>query len=153
MPELFHSGIALAGAQDTWYNESIGDSISFEKYYSLDPASDGVLLSSEISELNLENTDLVVLSACETALGDIKTEGVYGLQRAFKLSGVKSLIMSLWKVDDEATQKLMTAFYQYYMNGLSKREALIAAQKTVKRTLGFEHPYNWAGFILLDGLN
>ncbi len=153
MPELFHSGIALAGAQDTWYNESIGDSISFEKYYSMDPASDGVLLSSEISELNLENTDLVVLSACETALGDIKTEGVYGLQRAFKLSGVKSLIMSLWKVDDEATQKLMTAFYQYYLNGLSKREALIAAQKTVKRTLGFEHPYNWAGFILLDGLN
>ena len=152
-PELYHSGIALAGAQGTWYNEKSGSEINFDKYFSMDAASDGILLSSEISELDLRNTDLVVLSACETALGDVKSEGVYGLQRAFKLAGVNSLIMSLWKVDDDATQLLMTSFYNNYMNGMSKRESLINAQKKVRDTPGFEKPYNWAAFILLDGLN
>lgn len=151
--ELFHSGIALAGAQDTWHNDSISGGFNFNKYYSMDSTSDGVLLSSEISKLDLGNTDLVVLSACETALGTIKSDGVYGLQRAFKLAGVNSLIMSLWKVDDDATQLLMTSFYQYYLNGMSKREALLAAQKKVSNTAGFKDPYNWAGWILLDGLN
>ena len=101
----------------------------------------------------MRKTDLVVLSACETALGNVRPDGVFGLQRAFKLAGVKSLIMSLWKVDDDATQLLMTAFYQNYLSGMSKREALLAAQKCVMNTPGFENPYNWAAFILLDGLN
>lgn len=148
-PELYHSGLALTGAQDTWYNET-GD---ISKYLDLDSSNDGILLSSEISRLDLRKTDLVVLSACETALGNITSEGVYGLQRAFKLAGVNSLIMSLWKVDDDATQLLMTSFYNNYLNGMSKREALITAQKKVRDTPGFEDPYNWAAFILLDGLN
>lgn len=148
-PELYHSGLALTGAQDTWYNET-GD---ISKYLDLDSNNDGILLSSEISRLDLRMTDLVVLSACETALGNVTSEGVYGLQRAFKLAGVNSLIMSLWKVDDDATQLLMTSFYNNYMNGMSKREALIKAQKKVQNTPGFEDPYNWAAFILLDGLN
>lgn len=148
-PELYHSGLALSGAQDTWYNET-GD---ISKYFDLDSSNDGILLSSEISNLDLRKTDLVVLSACETALGNVRPEGVFGLQRAFKLAGVKSLIMSLWKVDDDATQLLMTAFYQNYLSGMSKREALLAAQKCVMNTPGFENPYNWAAFILLDGLN
>lgn len=148
-PKLYHSGLALSGAQDTWYNET-GD---ISKYLDLDSSNDGILLSSEISQLDLRDTDLVVLSACETALGSITSEGVYGLQRAFKLAGVNSLIMSLWKVDDDATQLLMTSFYNNYLNGMSKREALITAQKKVRETPGFEDPYNWAAFILLDGLN
>ena len=115
--------------------------------------NDGILLSSEIAQIDLTNTDLVVLSACETALGNVKSEGVYGLQRAFKLAGVNSLIMSLWKVDDDATQILMTSFYQNYLNGMSKREALLTAQNKVRNTPGFKDPYNWAAFILLDGLN
>ena len=94
---------------------------------------------------------MVVLSACQTALGYVKSEGVYGLQRAFKLAGVNSLIMSLWKVDDDATQLLMTSFYKNLMNGMPKREALINAQKEVRETPGFNDPYNWAAFILLDG--
>lgn len=147
--ELYHSGLALSGAQDTWYNET--DNVS--KYIEMDASNDGILLSSEISKLDLSNTDIVILSACETALGNVKSEGVYGLQRAFKLAGVNSIIMSLWKVDDDATQLLMTAFYQNYLNGMSKREALLAAQKEVKKTHGFEDPYNWAAFVLLDGLN
>lgn len=147
--ELYHSGLAFSGAQDTWYNEM--DNVS--KYIEMDASNDGILLSSEISKLDLSNTDIVILSACETALGNVKSEGVYGLQRAFKLAGVNSIIMSLWKVDDDATQLLMTAFYQNYLNGMSKREALLAAQKEVKKTPGFEDPYNWAAFVLLDGLN
>ena len=148
-PELYHSGLALSGAQDTWHNES-GD---ISKYVEMRSENDGILLSSEIAQLDLSNTDLVVLSACETALGNVKSEGVYGLQRAFKLSGVNSLIMSLWKVDDDATQVLMTSFYQNYLRGMSKREALLTAQNKVRNTPGFEDPYNWAAFILLDGLN
>lgn len=148
-PELYHSGLALSGAQDTWHNES-GD---ISKYIEMRSDDDGILLSSEIAQMDLSNTDLVVLSACETALGNVKSEGVYGLQRAFKLAGVNSLIMSLWKVDDGATQILMTSFYQNYLNGMSKREALLSAQNKVRNTPGFEDPYNWAAFILLDGLN
>lgn len=148
-PELYHSGLALSGAQDTWHNES-GD---ISKYVEMKSDNDGILLSSEIAQMDLANTDLVVLSACETALGNVKSEGVYGLQRAFKLAGVNSLIMSLWKVDDDATQILMTSFYQNYLNGMSKREALLLAQNKVRNTPGFEDPYNWAAFILLDGLN
>ena len=148
-PELYHSGLALSGAQDTWHNES-GD---ITKYVEMKSENDGILLSSEIAQMDLTNTDLVVLSACETALGNVKSEGVYGLQRAFKLAGVNSLIMSLWKVDDDATQILMTSFYQNYLNGMSKREALLTAQNKVRNSPGFEDPYNWAAFILLDGLN
>lgn len=148
-PELYHSGLALAGAQDTWSNETG----NITKYIESNPATDGILLSAEISKLDLSNTDLVVLSACETALGKVKSEGVYGLQRAFKLAGVNSIIMSLWKVDDDATQLLMSSFYRFYLNGKSKREALLTAQKTVRETPGFEDPSYWAAFILLDGLN
>lgn len=147
--ELYHSGLALSGAQDTWHNERE----DMSKYFDTDSSNDGILLSAEISKLDLSNTDIVILSACETALGNVKSEGVYGLQRAFKLAGVNSIIMSLWKVDDDATQLLMTSLYQNYLKGMSKREALLTAQKVVKNTPGFEDPYNWAAFILLDGLN
>lgn len=147
--ELYHSGLALSGAQDTWHNEFE----DMSKYLDMDSSNDGILLSAEISKLDLSNTDIVILSACETALGNVKSEGVYGLQRAFKLAGVNSIIMSLWKVDDDATQLLMTSLYQNYCKGMSKREALLSAQKVVKNTPGFEDPYNWAAFILLDGLN
>ena len=78
---------------------------------------------------------------------------MFGLQRGFKKAGVQSIVMSLWKVYDDATQKLMTEFYKNYLSGKSKRESLLNAQKVVRETQGFEHPENWAGFILLDGLN
>ncbi len=145
--ELYRSGLALSGAQDTW---QIDD---FNEYWDTDKDSDGILLSAEISKMDLTGTDLVVLSACETALGNITADGVYGLQRAFKLAGVNSLVMSLWKVDDDATQKIMTNFYNYYLNGMSKKDALVKAQRTLRETPGFGDPYYWAGFILLDGLN
>ena len=99
--------------------------------------------------MDLRDADIVVLSACETGLGDISGEGVFGLQRAFKMTGVRSILMALWKVDDKATQILMTSFYRHYTKGKTKREALRLAQQEVRKS-GYTDPYYWAGFVLLD---
>ena len=110
---------------------------------------DGILTAKEISLMDLRDADLVVLSACETAKGDITSEGIFGLQRAFKMAGVQTIIMSLWKVNDQATQMLMTEFYTNWISkNQSKREAFKKAQNTVRAK--FEEPEYWAGFILLD---
>ncbi len=110
---------------------------------------DGILTAKEISTMDLRDADIVVLSACETGLGDISGEGVFGLQRAFKMAGAQSILMALWKVDDEATKTLMTAFYRYYCQGNNKRQALRLAQQEVHKN-GYSNPYYWAGFVLLD---
>lgn len=115
--------------------------------------TDGCVTASEISQMDLYNTELAVLSACETGLGKIESDGVFGLQRGFKMAGVNSLMMSLWEVDDDATQLLMTEFYRNYVNGMTKMDALLNAQKIVRATAGFEDPEYWAAFILLDALN
>ena len=110
---------------------------------------DGILTAKEISLMDLRDANLVVLSACETAKGDITSEGVFGLQRAFKMAGVQTIIMSLWKVSDQATQLLMTEFYNNWISKhLSKREAFRNAQNTVRTQ--YEEPVYWAGFIMLD---
>ena len=114
---------------------------------------DGLLTALEITDLNLNDCELVSLSACETALGKVSNEGVFGLQRGFKIAGVQSILMSLWEVDDEATQILMTNFYKNYLKGMSKQESLLNAQKIVRETPGFSDPEYWAAFILLDALN
>lgn len=89
---------------------------------------DGILTAKEISELDLRGLDLVVLSACQTGLGEITGDGVFGLQRGFKKAGAKTLMMSLWKVDDKATQLLMSRFYSNLITGKSKIESLRDAQ-------------------------
>ena len=93
---------------------------------------DGILTAKEISNLDFRTTDIVVLSACETGLGDITGDGVFGLQRAFKMAGAQTILMTLWKVDDDATQRLMTAFYRHLSSGLSKRQAFRYAQQEVR---------------------
>ena len=110
---------------------------------------DGILTAKEISLLDLRDADLVVLSACETGKGEITGEGVFGLQRAFKQAGAQTIIMSLWPVNDAATQLLMTEFYHNWItNHQSKREAFRNAQNTVRSQ--YEEPVYWAGFIMLD---
>ena len=103
--------------------------------------------------MNLGNVNLVVMSACESGLGETSGEGVFGLQRGFKLAGARSLLMSLWKVDDEATKVLMTEFYRSFLDGKSKTESLRSAQEYVKSQPGWQAPEYWAGFILLDALD
>ena len=82
------------------------------------------------------------------SLGCLRSEGVFGLQRAFKLAGAKSLIMSLWKVPDEQTSELMTLFYSNYMTGMSKSNALKDAQLNMRKK--YKDPFKWGGFILLE---
>ena len=113
---------------------------------------DGILSALEIAQTDLRGLDLVVLSACQTALGDISQgEGVFGLQRGFKKAGAQSILMSLWDVDDKITQLLMTEFYRGWISGMTKTEALRNAQSIVKAK--YPDPCHWAAFILLDALD
>lgn len=109
----------------------------------------GWLNSYEASLLNLKGTELVVLSACDTGTGDIQNgKGVFGLQRAIRLAGAESLIMSMWKVDDKATQELMTHFYDYWIDKkLNKKQAFKKAQGKIREK--YKHPYYWGAFILI----
>jgi CHAT domain-containing protein len=111
-------------------------------------SSDGILTAFEATNMNLHNTDLVVLSACETGTGEVMNgEGVYGLQRAFTISGARNLIISLWKVDDATTQQLMTSFYAEWMRTGNLKASFVKSQKLLKET--HPEPYYWAAFILV----
>jgi len=136
---LLRSGLVFAGGNRAWKGEE-----------PISGMEDGILTAQEISEMNLQNTELVVLSACETGLGDIKGgEGVFGLQRAFKLAGVKTIIMSLWNVPDPETSELMQSFYKNWLGSLDKHDAFRLAQKEIKSKHPSE-PYYWAGFVMVD---
>lgn len=134
---LKRSGLILSGGQRAWLNQPIPANVE-----------DGILLAEEIATMDLSGTDLVVLSACQTGLGEITSEGVFGLQRAFKNAGVQTLIMSLWRVNDAATSLMMQTFYEHLLSGQSKREAFAIAQQAVKEK--YNDPYYWAAFIMLD---
>ena len=109
----------------------------------------GMVTAAEVATMNLRKCDLVVLSACETGLGKLGGDGVFGLQRGFKNSGVHTLLMSLKEVYDESTAELMNTFYRNMINGMSKREALINAQRELRQN-GYDDSKYWASFILLD---
>lgn len=134
---LRRCGLILSGGQHAWLGEELPDGIE-----------DGILTGEEIAGMNLSDTDLVVLSACQTGLGDIARDGVYGLQRAFKIAGVGTIIMSLWEVNDSATELMMTKFYGALSSGKTKRDAFDSAIAAVKKE--FEGPEYWAAFIMLD---
>jgi len=131
---LVRSGIALGNANEIWNsNVELGE-------------NDGVLTALEVMQLDLRKTKLVVLSACETGLGDIVgSEGVYGLQRSFKMAGAEYLIMSLWQVPDKETQEFMTLFYAH-LNELKTIEGAFAKTQELMRKK--YDPYFWAAFVL-----
>lgn len=109
---------------------------------------DGLLSADEVTRLYLSDCELVVLASCKSALGDIhSSEGVFGLQRAFRLAGANAILMSLWDVPDDPTQELITHFYQEYLKGSPKHEALVAAQKALRKKYRTDY---WAGFVLLE---
>lgn len=111
---------------------------------------DGLLSAVDISTMNLRGTDLVVLSACQTGLGKVTPEGVYGLQRAFKLAGVNTIVMTLWSVDDRVTKQFMVKFYEKLVeNKWDKRESFNEARDYI-RSLYPNSPYYWAGFVMVD---
>jgi CHAT domain-containing protein len=110
---------------------------------------DGILTAAELSTLDLHGTELVVLSACETAVGRIAAgEGVYGLRRSLVAAGSATQVMSLWKVDDAATLELMDRYYQSLLSGKGRAEGLRDAQLAMLRGSGLEHPYYWGAFIV-----
>ena len=134
---LLRSGILLANSGDILKQATF----QYNK-------KDGILTAFEAMNLNLDQTELVVLSACETGLGQIEIgEGVYGLQRAFLQAGAKSLVMSLFKVSDEATQKLMSNFYQKWLESGDKRASFVAAKKEIKSQ--YPNPLDWGAFVMV----
>jgi len=131
------SGIALANAEATWKGSE-----------AMPENNDGILTAAEVSALNLKNTRLVALSACETALGGYNFEGIHGLTRGFKQAGVKSLLVSLWSVNDRSTATFMTAFYRQWIKSGDRHAAYRNAVAAVRSE--YPSPFYWAPFILLD---
>ena len=141
---LVRSGLALAG---------VNRLIAGKNDYG-DSKEDGLLTAYEVSGLNLNGTQLAVLSACESGMGEaLSGEGVFGLQRAFRHAGVRSIVMSLWKIMDKETSELMQGFYRRWLGGEMKVDALRDSQleqlNEARRNLGHGHPLVWAGFILI----
>ncbi len=136
---LLRAGLLLANCSGSLKNAQISSN-----------QEDGILTAYEAAQLNLQNTDLVVLSACETGLGEIANgEGVFGLQRAFLQAGAQNLIISLWKVDDAATQEFMELLYANWQNKkLSLQESFFEAQKAIRQK--YIKPKYWGAFVLVN---
>jgi CHAT domain-containing protein len=140
---MFRSGLLLAGADRILNGEATAPDLD-----------NGVLTAYEARSLNLQGTELVVLSACETGLGQVQNgEGVLGLQRALQEAGAESVLMSMWAVPDRETQELMTLFYERWLSGKAKpialREAELEMRKRVKKRYGRDIPAYWGGFVLV----
>ena len=151
---LSRSGLLMAGcnaSDENIYSDGTGRNTRSSVL------DDGVITGLELSRLDFRDLDLATLSACQTGLGDIFPEGVFGLQRAFKIAGANTLLMSLWSVDDRATSLLMQQFYANLLKGNSKSEALRQAQDYLRNLhrlnaeeQDYSDPFYWAAFILLD---
>ncbi|HUK88668.1 MAG TPA: CHAT domain-containing tetratricopeptide repeat protein [Terriglobales bacterium] len=140
---MLRSGLYFAGADRALAQQPTPEGLD-----------DGVLTAYEATSLNLQGTELVVLSACNTGQGDVKNgEGVFGLRRALEEAGAQAVLMSLWPVPDQETQELMSLFYGKWLAGMEKHEALRQAQlemrEKVKQRYGRDLPYYWGAFVLV----
>ena len=140
---LTRSGLLFAGAQNTFEGKDIPIDVE-----------DGILTAKDISRMDLRGTELAVLSACQSGLGEVTGDGVFGLQRGFKKAGVQSLVMSLWKVSDEATKIMMTRFYENLARGRSKYDSFQEAQNYLRKYDGglYDEPEYYSAFVLLDAI-
>jgi CHAT domain-containing protein len=151
---LMQSGLLLAGCEDTLRGGTgeagqTGESGGAEAGTTV--IDDGILTAYEAMSLDLDNTDLVVLSACETGRGEILNgEGVYGLQRAFQVAGANAVIMSLWKVDDEATKEFMITFYRNYLSGGDSRTAYLETVREMRTREQYDRPFYWGAFVYVE---
>jgi CHAT domain-containing protein len=139
---MLRSGLYFAGANRTLAKAAKTD------------LEDGVMTAFESTGLNLQGTELVVLSACETGMGHIRSgEGVFGLQRAMQEAGADAVLMSMWSVPDKETEELITMFYAKWLSGRSKHEALHEAQLELRKETiakwGDDRPHYWAAFVLV----
>jgi CHAT domain-containing protein len=133
---LLRSGLIMAGGNKGWKGKSNLDE------------DDGILTALEITSVPLPNTRLAVLSACETGVGELRgSEGIFGLQRAFKLAGVNYIMASLWQVPDKETSLFMNLFYTHWLNGKTIRQAFTTAQQTMRKKYP---PFYWAAFTLVQ---
>jgi len=140
---MLRSGLYLAGANRVLRGEAPAPDLE-----------DGVLTAYEASQLNLQGTELVVLSACETGLGKTVTgEGVFGLRRALQVAGAEAVLMSLWSVPDKETRGLMMMFYEKWLGGMEKHRALREAQQEMRKKVrgrgGQDEPFFWGAFVLV----
>lgn len=135
---MYLTGLVMSGGNAEYLKREIPDGVM-----------GGLLTSSDIARLDLSDTQLVVLSACETGLGDTTNEGVYGLQRAFKKTGAQTLVMSLWPVSDLATKDFMILFHkELAANGWDKKKAFMKAKETFRKS--YPEPFYWAAFVMVD---
>ncbi len=134
---LIRSGLVLAGANNAWRGRPVPG------------VEDGILTAYEVSNMYLPTTKLAVLSACETGLGDIQgSEGVFGLQRAFRIAGAENLLMSLWKVPDSETAEFMQEFYRQLFSGQTIQQAFYLSQSSMKNKYRND-PYKWGAWVLV----
>ena len=140
---MLRSGLFFAGANRTLAGQPAAPDLE-----------DGILTAYEVTGLNLQGTELVVLSACETGLGQVAAgEGVFGLRRALQVAGAEAVLMSMWSVPDRETQELMTGFYAKWLGGKEKhaalREAQLELREAVRARYGEDLPYYWGAFVLV----
>lgn len=135
---MYLTGLVMAGGNAGWKGEKLPAGVL-----------GGLLTSEDIAHLDLSATRMVVLSACETGLGEATNEGLLGLQRAFKKAGVQTLVMSLWQVSDLVTKEFMVSFYRNLtQKGWNKQRAFMQARKDIQKK--YAEPYYWAGFVMVD---
>jgi CHAT domain-containing protein len=134
------SGLALVGANDTWNGNA-------EK----EESDDGILTAAEVALLDLRKTRLAVLSACQTGVGLYNRDGVYGMQRGFKQAGVRSILATLWNVNDKSTAELMKAFYGKWLSGTGMQQYMQESIQELRKA--YPAPFYWAPFILMDAEN
>lgn len=132
------SGLVFSGGNAAWLGKEVPPGVL-----------GGILTARDIANLNLKGTDLVMLSACKTAQGNVTAEGLYGLQRAFKKAGAGTLILTLWKIRDTVAESFATTFYKELMKHDGNKRLVFEYTKNIIREK-FNNPFDWACFVMVD---